>query len=769
MEEVSEADYVLDFEPKEPPYQWTKLPACEEFVGARRSKHTMVAWDDGLYIFGGDNGKRMLNDFLVFHIRDGSWARVVSTGSPPPPRYHHSAVVVSDSMFVFGGYTGDINSNQNLQNKNDLYEFKFRSSQWVDWRDATEGPLPPARSAHGAAVYKDQLYVFGGYDGHARLNDMWRIDLASPTAQWCEVNQVGGVHPPTCCNFPLAVVGDSMFLFSGQSGAKMTNNMYEFKLKENKWIRIPTEHLLRDASPPPQRRYGHVMVPYNRCLYIFGGVGDIKDDNELHCYDVDSRTWSVVEPAEGSQVPSPRLFHSASVWGKDIYLFGGAVDSAGTRSGDMFQLGLSSLPKCSFVDDFARLLLSEEFCDVVFEVGPQAVRLKGHAAVVAARSPLLKRRILETYQKVPSPGEEGGEESCSKETLEEAGASSIGSDTELFLPKAPVVVQVREAAEDTFRMALYFLYTDRLHPSLDEASVEGMTVEQMLQMMELYKLSLLLETPRMELLCLQYIQASVNEENVLHVLRVASELRLSSLKEYCLRSIVREGSYRQVVMSSSFESLDSHLMVAIVRRHQTPSRPTSPDTAHSRHLEPPATIQDDLKAFLKSTAGRQFSDVVLCVGEEVVHAHQAILAARCTYFEAMFRSFMPPGRTVQVTFGKHSPSIPAFHSLLAHVYHGSIQLPPEDALYVYSAPNFFGFHSNRLHDHCQFITENSVCVDNVLPILEVASDIGLQAVKRHCLMLISEHYSTVNQLPHFRSLSRGLLLDILDILASKLS
>lgn len=33
--------------------------------------------------------------------------RVVTTGSPPAPRYHHSAVVYKDSMFVFGGYTGE--------------------------------------------------------------------------------------------------------------------------------------------------------------------------------------------------------------------------------------------------------------------------------------------------------------------------------------------------------------------------------------------------------------------------------------------------------------------------------------------------------------------------------------------------------------------------------------------------------------------------------------------------------------------------------------
>ena len=76
----TEEDLTLNFGPAEPIHCWKKLSGCEEFVGARRSKHTIVAWNDRIYVFGGDNGRRMLNDFLVSHIRDSSWARVVFTG-----------------------------------------------------------------------------------------------------------------------------------------------------------------------------------------------------------------------------------------------------------------------------------------------------------------------------------------------------------------------------------------------------------------------------------------------------------------------------------------------------------------------------------------------------------------------------------------------------------------------------------------------------------------------------------------------------------------
>lgn len=55
-----------------------------------------------------------------------------------------------------------------------------------------------------------------------------------------------------------------------------------------------------------------------------------------------------------------------------------------------------------------------------------------------------------------------------------------------------------------------------------------------------------------------------------------------------------------------------------------------------------------MSLFLKA-GGRDFCDIKLILDEHVIPAHKAILAARCTYFQAMFRSFMPPDNTVNVS------------------------------------------------------------------------------------------------------------------------
>lgn len=151
---------------------------------------------------------------------------------------------------------------------------------------------------------------------------------------------------------------------------------------------------------------------------------------------------------------------------------------------------------------------------------------------------------------------------------------------------------------------------------------------------------------RLEHLCVQYLNATICLKNVLVALHNANDLRLEFIKEFCLRFIVKESNYNQIVMSQEFETLERSLMVEIIRRKQLPQSKGN----NEKHFDAAgSSLEQDMAMFLRST-GKEFCDIDLLLDGNVIPAHKSILAARCGYFEAMFRSFMPLDSTVRVSF-----------------------------------------------------------------------------------------------------------------------
>ena len=86
--------------------------------------------------------------------------------------------------------------------------------------------------------------------------------------------------------------------------------------------------------------------------------------------------------------------------------------------------------------------------------------------------------------------------------------------------------------------------------------------------MRVYTLALSFHLKLLERLSLRYLETSVNLNNVLFALTNASALKLQPIKEYCLRFIVKETNYKQIVMSENFESLAQPLMIEVIRRRE---------------------------------------------------------------------------------------------------------------------------------------------------------------------------------------------------------
>jgi len=138
-----------------------------------RYRTSTTVYKDMMFLFGGHDGARQLNDFYCFNFSNFPyfiiylaaelWTFVESvTNLLPCPRDSHILVNSGNSIFLFGGSTGNPRS--------DFYEFKIDESKWVAVSHKNGKP-PTSRFCHVGLVFKKKFYIFGGYDGDSRLND----------------------------------------------------------------------------------------------------------------------------------------------------------------------------------------------------------------------------------------------------------------------------------------------------------------------------------------------------------------------------------------------------------------------------------------------------------------------------------------------------------------------------------------------------------------------------------------------------------------------
>lgn len=270
------------------------------------------------------------------------------------------------------------------------------------------------------------------------------------------------------------------------------------------------------------------------------------------------------------------------------------------------------------------------FLSEFFEVGADEVKITGHLALVSARSRYLRKKILDSKLK----------RDAHLERL-------FGTALVPFKDVPLVSVKLPEANPEAFEMVLNYIYMDLIDPTKRAKNGEDPFSNRIvLLMMDVYRLAVKFAMARLEHLCIQYLNATVCLKNVLVALHNADSLCLDFIKEFCLRFIVKETNYNQIVMSQEFETLDRKLMVEIIRRKQAPQ--TRISTADPHFDTAGCSLEQDMSMFLR-LHGYEFCDIDLLLDSHVIPAHKSILAARCGYFEAMFRSFMPSDSTVRVS------------------------------------------------------------------------------------------------------------------------
>jgi hypothetical protein len=266
--------------------EWTRLSPSGT-APDRRYAHVSLLHADVLYITLGysDIEHADLEGVTALNLTAMQWATVAETGAVPSPRDSNFMIALADRPGVgvmFGGWGETVT--------NDLYTFRAVSATDALWTVVRPNlKTPPARSLHSfVAIAGAMGLVFGGTDGIAPLNDLWRVTAA--TGAWEQLTP-SGVIVPARMEHSAAVVGSVLYVHGGRSGPLPFADMYAYDSIANVWTAVAYA-----SAVVPEARYGHAMAANGLQIFIVAGKGVVSYLNDVHRFDTVARTWTVIAP-----------------------------------------------------------------------------------------------------------------------------------------------------------------------------------------------------------------------------------------------------------------------------------------------------------------------------------------------------------------------------------------------------------------------------------------------------------------------------------------
>lgn len=135
---------------------------------AARAYHAAVVHDGRIWVLGGGNyvpDYEARND--VWSSRDGVLWELVTEQAPWPARLWFSSVVYRDHLWVLGGW-----SNHPSQNWGDVWY----SRNGRDWKRLKTAATWKERHEHSAFVFQDRIWVAGGH-AQPLSSEVWSLEL----------------------------------------------------------------------------------------------------------------------------------------------------------------------------------------------------------------------------------------------------------------------------------------------------------------------------------------------------------------------------------------------------------------------------------------------------------------------------------------------------------------------------------------------------------------------------------------------------------------
>jgi dynein heavy chain len=288
---------------------WAAAPHEGEEKPSPRSAHSLVQNGSEAWMFGGMDKRRPPgpnNELYKLDLSDKEtfyWMRIQAHNAPPA-RWHHSAHLLKDkkTMVVFGGFSAD-----KIQRYfNDLWFFDTEDESWSQpppaethlvpgaslpsLKTAWEG-VPKPRGAHASCLVDNSFYVFGGYGGggFARkdFGDLHCLDLDSYV--WQELETSGDAPDPRSGHQLLSVEDRVLYLMGGWNANRQFDDVHVFDIGTKTWSQ-PESASGEENFGPPRWNFAAVAVfavPFWKIFMFGGNSGDLVDGMPTGVYQND--------------------------------------------------------------------------------------------------------------------------------------------------------------------------------------------------------------------------------------------------------------------------------------------------------------------------------------------------------------------------------------------------------------------------------------------------------------------------------------------------
>jgi len=562
-------------------------------------------------------------------------------------------------------------------------------------------------------VYKQQLVLFGGFDGKKWLNDLHQLNTA--VLVW-EQPKICGLSPTPRQYHAAAVLEDCMYIYGGFSGASWLLDLHVLDFVAMRWTPL---HL---ATPLPAKE-GHAFEVVDETLYCFGGW-DGSAVADLHSYNTHTREWRLVE-TEGSK--PARCGHSMTAVEGVLFVYGGFDGQNWTDT--LFTLDTR---KPVWVQSTAKGHATPRGYHSAIRVNQFILMFGGYDGQFILGDLVALDTVSFTWS-VP--------DSCFGRFPLARNAHSmslVGSELYLF----GGYNGTRDVDNlDVLETAAFSTLREDLRSMQREAQWKDVLLKGENCEVEVHALVLRARAPGL------YDRLSPSGEvSLQNCNRAVLEALMEFL--YCDLSKETVTQHREQLLD-----LASHYDLASLR---------------AQCCVPPGESQ--LTADLAQALNfADLSDLELCVEDEKFSVHKCLLAARCPYFRALFASGMQEAQRSEVQL--HDVSARAMRSLLEWLYYDKFEglvagLEPALGVELLSAA------SRLLLPSVLRLTETALLqqlsANTAVPLFEVAFVLNAERLKCYCLNLILREFDRVSMKCEFTQLSPQALAELTSVLPTRM-